>query len=270
MHISQKETRKAATETCDHRRRRGLRSILMAAAVLFMAGAAHPAAAQDPTPSPDPAEPIPTGDGAQGAAGCSETGKNVQCTEFGTISMDSQRDIRGQPIDVTASVTLHTAYADRGARWVMFSVRNVTDDGTNPVTISLTRFATDAGDVVTTRIEHEKTNELNLWVDVLDTPVGSPITLAMQVGATERGAYRLETLVMAFDRGYAPIKDSAGNDASLFSFTLLGVNKETAKSVPAGSGSVLQGYKMPGFGVAPTLGVLAVATIALLRKRSGP
>jgi hypothetical protein len=199
---------------------------------------------------------------AQG--GCSEDGRNMQCTGFGRISMESQRDIRGDPIDVAAAITLDTAYADQGARWLLFSVRNVEADGSNPVTIELDHFTSPYGDIVTTRVDHATANELDLWVDILDTPVGAPIDLAVHVGATERGAFRLETLVMAFDRGYEPLKDSAGNDASLFSFTLLGVNKETGAVNPDG-GSLAEGKKLPALGAVPLLS--AVALLAVLARR---
>ncbi len=198
--------------------------------------------------------------------GCTEPGKNVQCTEFGAITMDSQRDIRGEAIDLTATITLNTAYSDQSARWLLFSVRNVTDDGSNPVTITLKKFSSYAGDIVTTRVEHPSANELNLWVDTLDTPVGTPITLGMKIGSTDRGAYRLETLVMAFDRGYAPIKDSSGNDASLFSFTLLGVNKETA-GVETDGGSFLEGKKLPGLELIPALLAVTAVAAVLIRRR---
>lgn len=192
---------------------------------------------------------------------------NVQCTDFGTISMDSQRDIRGDPITITATINLNTAYADQAARWLLFSVRNATDDGSNPVTITLTKFSSSAGDIVTTRVEHPSAHELNLWVDTLDIPVGEPITIEMQVGSTERGAYRLETLVMAFDRGYAPVHDASGADASLFSSTLLGVNKETA-SVKADSGSLVQGHKLPGMELFAALAAVTLAAAVLIRRRN--
>jgi hypothetical protein len=197
--------------------------------------------------------------------GCSMAGRNAQCTAFGTVSMESQRDIRGDPIDVSIPIELSTAYADQGTRWLLFSVRNVTSDGSNPVTIQLTKFSTDSGDVVTTRVEQRTPNELNLWVDILDTPVQKPITLDVQVGSTERGAFRLETLVMAFDRGYSPIKDSDGNDASLFSFTLLGVNKETG-GMQVNGGSLSDGHKLPGLEALPILAALGAAAV-LARRR---
>lgn len=223
-----------------------IRAVLLAAA-LGMAGllALPPTAAQD---------------------GCSEPGRNGQCTAFGSISMESQRDIRGDPIDVSIPINLNTAYGDQGTRWLLFSVRNVTSDGSNPVTIELVRFATASGDIVTTRVEHPTPNELNLWVDILDTPVQMPITLDVRVGSTERGAFRLETLVMAFDRGYAPVKDSGGNDASLFSFTLLGVNKETA-AMQVDGGSISDGHKLPGLGLIP-MAVALCAAVLLARRRS--
>lgn len=198
---------------------------------------------------------------------CEEPGQNMQCNDFGEIAMDTQRDIRGSVIDASAVVTLETSYFDQEARWIMFSVRNVTDDGGSPVTIALTSFSTPSGDVVTTRVEHPSPNELNLWVDTLDAPVGTPITIALQVGSTERGAFQLETLVMAFDRGYSPIINESGEPASLFSSTLLGVNKETG-AVQSGGGSILDGHKLPGLEMVAVIAALAVVAAVVHRRRS--
>lgn len=199
------------------------------------------------------------------AQGCDVPGMNGQCTAFGTIAMESQRDIRGSAIDLTATFTLNTAYTDQGARWLLVSVRNVEADGSDPVTIELVRFGSEYGDILTTRVEHPTAHELNLWVETLDTPTGTPITLDLKVGATQRGAFRLETLVMAFDRGYTPIKDSYGNDASLYASTLLGVNKETG-AVAADQGSLLKGNKVPGLEAGLLLAGL-VGCAALARRR---
>lgn len=200
------------------------------------------------------------------AQACGEPGMNGQCTEFGSIAMEGQRDIRGDAIDLTVTFTLNTAYADQGSRWLLVSVRNIEDDGSNPVTIELRSFASAYGDILTTRVEQPSANELNLWVETLDTPINTPITLDLRVGATDRGAFQLETLVMAFDRGYAPVKDSMGNDASLFSFTLLGVNEETS-AVASDKGSLLRGNKVPGLGAVAVLGAL-VAVALLLKRRA--
>lgn len=202
---------------------------------------------------------------AASAQTCGEPGMNGQCTEFGSISMEGQRDIRGEVIDLTVSFTLNTAYADQGSRWLLVSVRNVEADGSNPVTIDLVRFASAYGDILTTRVEQPSPSELNLWVETLDTPVGTPIVLDLRVGATQRGAFQLETLVMAFDRGYAPMRDSVGNDASLFSFTLLGVNEET-QAVSSDKGSLLRGNKVPGLEASALLAVLAACALALRRR----
>lgn len=198
------------------------------------------------------------------AQACGQAGMNGQCTEFGSIAMESQRDIRGDAIGLTVTFTLNTAYADQGSRWLLVSVRNVENDGSNPVTIEMTSFASAYGDILTTRVEQPSPSELNLWVETLDTPIGTPITLDLTVGATERGAFQLETLVMAFDRGYAPVKDSMGNDASLFSFTLLGVNEETS-AVSSDKGSLLRGNKVPGFEAVALIG--ALVAVALLSQR---
>ena len=204
---------------------------------------------------------------AQSSGTCQETGKNVQCTQFGTIAMDTRADIRGDPIQVAAEIWLNTDYADRGARWVMFSVRNTTEEGASPVTIGLTKFSTIHGDVITTRVEQPKPSELNLWVDVLDLPTATTISLELRIGATERGAYSLETLVLAFDRGYAPVKDNQGNDASLFSHTFLGVNKET-QTTAGDDGSFSAGNKLPSPGPLLVLVILSVAALVVLRRRS--
>lgn len=201
---------------------------------------------------------------AASAQDCNVPGMNGQCTDFGSIAMESQRDIRGSAIDLTATFTLNTVYADQGARWLLVSVRNVEADGSDPVTIELVRFGSEYGDILTTRVEQPSAHELNLWVETLDTPTGTPITLDLKVGSTERGAFRLETLVMAFDRGYAPIKDSFGNDASLYASTLLGVNKESG-AVAADQGSLLKGNKVPG--VEAGLLLAGLVGCALLARR---
>lgn len=204
---------------------------------------------------------------AAGAQTCGEPGMNGQCTEFGSIAMESQRDVRGEPIDLTVSFTLNTAYAEQGSRWLLVSVRNAEEDGRDPVTIEMLRFASVHGDILTTRVEQPSASELNIWVETLDTPVGTPVSLDLRVGATERGAFQLETLVMAFDRGYAPVQDSVGNDASLFSFTLLGVNEET-QAVASDRGSLLRGNKVPG--PEASLLVITLVALALLLRRKGP
>lgn len=199
------------------------------------------------------------------AQGCAADGYNMQCTEFGRIAMESQRDIRGSAIDVRSDVYLNTAYEDQGARWLLFSIRNVEADGSNPVTLELKGFSSSYGEVVTTRVDRAGANEIDLWVDVLDTPVGTDIHLDVSVGSTERGAFRLETLVMAFDRGYAPIQASDGSEASLFSFTLLGVNDETGE-VDTDGGSLSDGKKLPGPGLVPIVAALAVAAVLVGRR----
>ncbi|MEA3137756.1 MAG: hypothetical protein QOC71_2037 [Thermoplasmata archaeon] len=197
--------------------------------------------------------------------GCSAPGWNRQCSEFGIIAMEDRRDIRGEPIVASAYVDLDTNYAESGARWLLFSVRNLEDDGSNPITIELVKFAGPNGDIVTTRVEQPSANQIDLWVDALDVPVNEEITIEVNVGATERGAFTLETLVMAFDRGYEPVYGSGGEEASLFSFTTLGVNDETA-SVGGGGGSLTDGKKLPGLGVLPMLAAVAAALV-LARRR---
>lgn len=212
----------------------------------------------------------PGGSGSAGGArssGCTEPEFNVQCNEFGTIRMEGQREIRGERIDLGTWIYLNTAYKDREARWFLFSIRNVTSSGGSPVTIEVVRFATEHGDIVTSRFEQPSANEVNIWVDVLDLPVGTPIMLDMKVGATERGIFRLETLVLPFDRGYEPMTDSSGNEASLFSFTLIGVNEETSGASGAGRVSLFDGHKVPGLAsllVLVTIGGVA----AFLRRRA--
>ncbi|HVL88388.1 MAG TPA: hypothetical protein VM681_10370 [Candidatus Thermoplasmatota archaeon] len=209
------------------------------------------------------------------AQGCSVAGWNTQCNQFGTIAMESQRDVRGAPIDLVVSVTLHTSFSDRDTRWLLFSVRNVTDDGGSPVSLAVTRFATSSGPVVTTKVDHERPNEANLWVHVLDAPVGAPIEIGLRVGVSERGAFRLETLVMAFDRGYTPVRQDDGSEASLFSFTLLGVNQASA-SVSSGGGpgsnggfggGLLSGKKLPGPELVALAGGLGAAALVASRLR---
>jgi hypothetical protein len=215
-----------------------------------------------------PASDVPPASPAQDASAssaCTQPGKNIQCTGFGSIATDTQRDIKGEAITVDITLWLNTNYQDQGARWLLFSVRNVTGDSPEPIAISLLKFATANGEIVTTRVDHDKPNEIDLWVDVLDTPVNTPITLSVQVGAGDRGAYRLEALVLAFDRGYEVLKPG-GSEAVLYASTLLGVNKESGALGNAGGASLLQGKKTPNL-VLP--GFVASLGIALwLRRRT--
>ncbi|MBW3583265.1 MAG: hypothetical protein KY455_09230 [Euryarchaeota archaeon] len=193
---------------------------------------------------------------------CHEPGKNIQCNELGFIAMDARYDIRGDPADVEVKIKLNHDYEEQGARWVMFSLRNHTAEG-SPVTIQPGKFATQHGDVLTTRVEHETPNELNIWVHVLDVPVGETITLTSTVGVTDRGAFTLEMLVLVFDRGYEPLKNSNGEDLNLYSFSLLGVNKETSAN-PADGGIA---GSVPGFGAAALLGATLALAAVVSRRR---
>ena len=231
----------------------------LALALVALAGAVPATHAQDPG-SQDPGSQTTD---PPDAAACDEPGKNRQCTEFGSLAMDTQRDIRGQPIDLAATFTLATTYPEQGGRWLLVSVRSAEEDGSDPVTIDLVRFASGGSTIPAARIEQPDPSELNVWVETLDVPVGTPVDLDLRVGATERGAFQLETLVMAFDRGYAPMLDADGNEASLFSFTLLGVNDATAGG---GDGSLLRNMT-PGLeSIAAPGALLAVALV--LRRRA--
>jgi len=194
---------------------------------------------------------------------CDASGRNIECNDLGRIAMDTRERVEGEPVDVNASITLDRSYEDQGARWIMFSVRNVTGDD-SPVSLRLNTFSTDQGEVVTTRVDHEDPNELNLWVDVLDLPVGEEITIDVTVGCTEEGAYAVETLVLVFDRGYDPIKNASGENVGLFSYTLLGVNEATEPIGASGGDSPLGIRGVPG---ATALSAIGAVTIAAAVKR---
>lgn len=202
---------------------------------------------------------------AQGS-GCSEPGKNVQCNRFGYISMESQRDIRGDPIDLQVHLELDTTFREYDARWIMISVRNVTSDLSNPVMIQYDGFETPHGKVITENVEQPGPHELAIWMHVLDTPVDVPMTLDLTIGAKERGAYRLETLVMAFDRGYEPVVLPSGEEANLFSFTLLGVNEET-EALKQVSNAKSRIEQLPAAGLAPALVLLGLLAVAAAGRR---
>lgn len=196
---------------------------------------------------------------------CTPPGMSGQCNDMGSIVMDFQRDVVGDPIDVTARIVLNSNYREAEVRSFMFSVRNTTTDG-SPVSIALKSITTADGPVQV-KMDRPGPNEVTIWVDVLDVPVGTPIDLTVGVGVSERGAFRLEVLVMPFDRAYHPLKDSAGNDRSLFAFTLLAVNRESA-SATEGPGSIIPTNsvvnKLPGF-EAPLLGLAALGALLVLR-----
>jgi nitrogen fixation protein len=193
---------------------------------------------------------------------CTVPGYNVQCNELGMISMPLEQEIRGEPVTLVANTTLRTNYAHLEARWMMFSIRNITMSGQSPVTVEVKRFGTTADEVLVTRVDRHGASQVQLWVDVLDVPVGVPLALELNVGATERGAYRLESLVMPFDRHYQALPGAAGTNATLFSFTLLGVNADTPSTVTQDDdvdGTSMAGWAGAGAIVAVTLGVAAAA-----------
>ncbi|MHB8633737.1 MAG: hypothetical protein ACYDBQ_07215 [Thermoplasmatota archaeon] len=232
-----------------------LRRVLVLLALPLLVMSAWSVAAQDPAA----ASPAP--------AACQQPGQNMQCSAFGTISMPTQVDIRGQAVQVTAQITLTTNYGSQGARWLLFSIRNNTSPGPSPISLSLVQLATATGPLTVTRVQHDSPSQIDLWVDVLDTPVGTPISLTVQVGASDRGAFRLETLVMAFDRGYASLQQADGTPASLFSFTELGVNQESSTvGTPASGGSIFQGHKTPFLGEAAVIAVIGLAALVGRRR----
>lgn len=201
------------------------------------------------------------------AIDCQKDGVNVECNDFGAIMMPITKNVKGDPVNLAVNITLETSYEDRGARWVMFSMRNITDDGDSPVTIGLGSFTSSSGDIVTTRVIQDKPSELNLWIDVLDLPIGEPITLEAEIGVTERGAFAIETIVIPFDRGYEPIKDAQGAPVSLYSSTLLAVNAATTATAAGDDGSILDGNKVPGAAVGLTVLLLAATAVTLSARR---
>lgn len=210
----------------------------------------------------------PAGQAQDPQQNCAPAGMSGQCNELGTVYMDFQRNIDGQPIDVTVHITLEKLYREQETRAFLFSVRNAsTDRGPSPVTVSVTRFATSEGDLAVSKSETPGPNEVDLWVDVLDVPLNTPIELTAHVGARDKGAFQLEVLVMPFDRAYHTVRQSDGSDASLFASTMLAVNGVTGDT--SGKTGVFAnnsiGKKLPG----PEAWMLAPALLAglLLARR---
>lgn len=193
---------------------------------------------------------------------CEAAGMNIQCNDFGRISMLNKYDIRGTAVSVPINVTLATSYPDLDTRWIMFSVRNTTEDGANPVMIRFDGIHTPFGELVTSNVENHGPHEMAVWVHMLDVPIGVPITLDITVGASERGAFLLEAIVMAFDRGYEPVLDQ-GKELSLYSSSMLGVNKETNSLSGAGGKSQLRIGELPSIALVP--GALVLLALVVLR-----
>ncbi len=193
---------------------------------------------------------------------CRKSGKNGQCNEFGEIWMDNRVDVEGERVDLRADIMLYTDFSERNTRWIMFSMRNISQELGHPVDVELRAFNTEHGDIVTTREDYQD-HRVDLWVDVLDLPVNTPIVVEMNVGVTERGAFDMETMVLAFDRGYDPITMSGGQEASLFAYTTLSVTEATS-----GSGLMSKIQNVPGVGAVAVLGALAAVAVAIGRRRS--
>lgn len=203
---------------------------------------------------------------AQAGNLCAEAGFNVQCSEFGSLKMENQRDIRGDPITMTITAQINQTYETSGARWVLFSVRHVPEGSSSPISLALSGFTSSFGNVYITSVEQDVPHEINVWVHVVDVPLGTPLALDVLVGASDRGAFRLEALAMPFDRGYEPIADVNGTDHILYSFSLIGVNKESS-IVETSSGGPSGGRAIPMAGPMATLVALA-ALAGVLRRRS--
>ena len=198
--------------------------------------------------------------------GCEQDGKNMQCNEFGTISMDTQREIRGEPIEVTVDAMVLDNHMEQGARYIMFSVRHDNAGHASPVSLELKKLSTRHGAIFTDRVDHDIPNEINVWAHVADVPENTPIQLVVGVGASDRGAFRLETLVMPFDRGYEGLRDRSGEEVTMFSFTMLGVNEETG-DVGGGDRSFVDKLRTPGFTGGAGLAALVVVAALVLRRR---
>jgi hypothetical protein len=196
---------------------------------------------------------------------CQADRYNPECNDFGTIQMPTQKDVKGSPVTVTAHIVIDTTYEEQDARWVMFSMRNVTEE--SPVTINLRAFSSSSGEVVTTQVVQEKPSELNLSVDVLDLPTREVITPEAEIGVTDRGAFALGSIVIPFDRGYEPIKDARGDPVSLYSSTLLAVNEETSSTSKDSDSSLISGNKLPSATTGLVLGVIGVSALVLARRQ---
>ncbi len=197
---------------------------------------------------------------------CKEAGYNMQCNQFGTIKMENQADIRGEAVPVTATLVVDQTYEQAGARWVLISIRHVPEgSGGSPISLSLTSVKSPFGNVYITSIDQEMPNEINVWVHVVDIPLGSPIEVKYMIGSSDRGAFRVETLAMPFDRGYEPITDARGNDLILYSFALVGVNKESGVVASTSGGSGGRGIPTVGL---PILGVGLLGAALLIRRRA--
>lgn len=247
----QEEQRIRARPISRSRRKRAnpVAFFLVTAVVLLLAASTSGAALQP-------------GEGSSVPQDCRKSGKNGECNEFGEIWMDSRADVEGERVDLRADIMLYDDFSERNTRWVMFSIRNISEELGHPVDIKLRAFNTEHGDVVTTR-EDYKAHRIDLWVDVLDLPVNTPIVIEMNVGVTERGAFDMETMVLAFDRGYEPIHMSGGKEASLFAYTTLSVTEATS-----GSGWMSRIQNVPGFEGMAVLGALAAAAVLIGRRRS--
>lgn len=189
------------------------------------------------------------GAGAQGT-GCQQAVANMQCSELGSIAMDAQDTIGGAPVDVTTRITITHNYQERNAQ---VPVRRAQRGHGTPgiATPEATRLTTASGDLRVADRRRPSATEVNTRVDVPDVPVGQEIQLTTRAGATDKDAYRLEVLVQPFDKDHHAIEDGSGsgNDASLFSSTLLIVNEATG-AVSGGTrpfgGEVGNALRVPG------------------------
>jgi hypothetical protein len=202
------------------------------------------------------AGPALTLEPAQAQQACERSGKSGECQPWGEAWMPNRAEMRGDPVELTAEIYLTSDFQDLGARWVMFSVRNVTWDGTNPIDVRIDSFGTQYGTVITTREDYQP-HQVDLWVDVMDLPVNDLIEIDMTINSAAKGAFLIETMIIVFDRGYEEIKTSGGDNVALFAATHLGVHEESG-SGSGGLSSRLQNVPGPGLiAVVAALGLVA-------------
>ncbi|MHB8604360.1 MAG: hypothetical protein ACYDCK_03810 [Thermoplasmatota archaeon] len=198
---------------------------------------------------------------------CSTAGVNAQCNAMGSIRMDTEREANGAPVAITATVVVDNPYIDAGTRWIMFAVRNVSSDA-SPIQITFGGLSSDAGQIPIVTAKQDRAAEIDLWVMVLDVPLHTPITLNVTAGSTASGLFRIETLVEAFDRNYAPIPGDGNAPATLFSFTRLAVTKATSgDGTTAQSTATGNARALPAIGVASSAALIALVALAVRSRR---
>ncbi|MHB8604490.1 MAG: hypothetical protein ACYDCK_04475 [Thermoplasmatota archaeon] len=190
------------------------------------------------------------------------TSEHGETNDLGSISMQYETLMNGTALPIDASVALrNTTFGDEQVTYVMFSFNT---SGT-PLVAKFDSLATANGTDIAVTKKASLPNEEHWFADIHDLPKETPVLMRGTLDATDRGLYRVSAVVVVFNYRWEPLKLANGSTASLYSFTQVGVNKESLAQPlePASTGATSR--HIPAAGALAGVGL--AASVALVARR---